>query len=209
MYQARSGPQPRLGGGRPREFSPEAVVSSAKLLFWRRGYEGSTLTDLEASTGLSRSSLYQAYGSKEGLFDAALEEYIDSFISPRLAPMERPGSGLVDIQKFFRQLARLYRADPMAARRGCLLVNTLAEFSGRQPLVNARAGEFQQRMYEAFLNALAASAATTGVTAPRIETRARLLVTATLGIWLAVRSDPHEAARICDAVVEQVQAWLV
>src|ERR1700732_519051 len=125
MYQARSDPKPRQRVGRPREFSAEAVVSSAKLVFWRRGYEGSTLSDLEASTGLSRSSLYQAYGSKEGIFDEALAEYIDTFIEPRLAPMERPGSGLGDVQRFFRGLARLYRADPASARRGCLWVNTL------------------------------------------------------------------------------------
>jgi AcrR family transcriptional regulator len=209
VYQVRSGPKPRLSGGRPREFNPEAVVSSAKLLFWRRGYEGSTLSDLEASTGLSRSSLYQAYGSKEGLFDEALAEYIDTFISPRLAPMERPGSGLADIQKFFRQLAKLYRGDPTSARRGCLWVNALAEFSGRQPLVNARAGEFQQRLRKAFLNALSGASATTEPDGLRIESRARLLVSATLGIWLAVRVDPYEAARTCDAVVDQVQDWLI
>jgi TetR/AcrR family transcriptional repressor of nem operon len=209
MYQAPSVPKPRPAGGRPREFSPEAVVSSAKLLFWRRGYEGSTLSDLEASTGLSRSSLYHTYGSKEGLFDEALAEYIDTFISPRLAPMERPGSGLGDIQKFFRQLARLYRGDPTSARRGCLWVNALAEFSGRQPLVNARADEFQQRLHKAFLNALSGAPATPEPDALRVETRARLLVSATLGIWLAVRVDPYEAARICDAVVDQVQDWLI
>ena len=140
MYQARSDSNPPPRRGRPREFSAEAVVSSAKLVFWQRGYEGSTLPDLEASTGLGRSSLYQAYGSKEGLFDEALGEYIESFISPRLAPMERSGSGLGDIQRFFRQLGKLFRSDLTSAQRGCLWVNTLAEFSGREPLVNARAG---------------------------------------------------------------------
>jgi TetR/AcrR family transcriptional regulator, transcriptional repressor for nem operon len=207
MYPARSDPNPPPRGGRPREFSAEAVVSSAKLVFWRRGYEGSTLSDLEASTGLSRSSLYQAYGSKEGLFDEALAEYIETFISPRLAPMERAGSGLGDIQRFFRQLARLFRADPTAAQRGCLWVNTLAEFSGREALVNTRAGEFQQRLYKAFVNALSGASATTAANVPRVGSRARLLVAATFGIWLAVRLDPGEAARTCDALVAQVASW--
>ena len=142
MYQARSDPKPRQRVGRPREFSAEAVVSSAKLVFWRRGYEGSTLSDLEASTGLSRSSLYQAYGSKEGLFDEALAEYIATFISPRLAPMERPGSGLGDIQRFFRQLGKLFRGDLTLAQRGCLWVNTLAEFSASGSLKGVGFGHF-------------------------------------------------------------------
>ena len=208
MYQARSDPKPRQRVGRPREFSAEAVVSSAKLVFWRRGYEGSTLSDLEASTGLGRSSLYQAYGSKEGLFDEALAEYIETFISPRLSPMERSGSGLGDIQRFFRQLAKLFRADRSSAQRGCFWVNTLAEFSGREPLVNARAGEFQQRLHRAFVNALSGATATTpAANTTGVESRARLLVAATFGIWLAVRVDPGEAARTCDAVVAQVVSW--
>jgi TetR/AcrR family transcriptional repressor of nem operon len=207
MYQARSDPSPPLRGGRPREFSAEAVVSSAKSVFWRQGYEGSTLSDLEASTGLSRSSLYQAYGSKEGLFDEALAEYIATFISPRLAPMERSGSGLGDIQRFFRQLARLFRADQTSAQRGCLWVNTLAEFSGRESLIDARAGEFQQRLHRAFVNALSSESATSAANATGVESRARLLVAATFGIWLAVRVDPAEAARTCDAVVAQVASW--
>jgi TetR/AcrR family transcriptional regulator, transcriptional repressor for nem operon len=204
MYQGRPNPNPGVRRGRPREFSEQAVVSSAKLLFWRRGYEGSTLGDLEASTGLSRSSLYQAYGSKEGLFDEALAEYVDTFVSPRLAPMERPGSGLGDIQTFFRGLARLFRGDPSAALRGCLWVNTLAEFTGRQPLVNTRGDELLRRLHKAFVNALSDAS---GANAPLVESRARLLVAATFGVWLAVRVDPREAARVCDAVVEQVQSW--
>jgi AcrR family transcriptional regulator len=183
------------------------VVSSAKSVFWRQGYEGSTLSDLEASTGLSRSSLYQAYGSKEGLFDEALAEYIATFISPRLAPMERSGSGLGDIQRFFRQLARLFRADQTSAQRGCLWVNTLAEFSGRESLIDARAGEFQQRLHRAFVNGLSSESATSAANATGVESRARLLVAATFGIWLAVRVDPAEAARTCDAVVAQVASW--
>jgi TetR/AcrR family transcriptional repressor of nem operon len=207
MYQARSDSNPPPRRGRPREFSAEAVVSSAKLVFWQRGYEGSTLPDLEASTGLGRSSLYQAYGSKEGLFDEALAEYIETFISPRLSPMERSGSGLGDIQRFFRQLAKLFRADRSSAQRGCFWVNTLAEFSGREPLVNARAGEFQQRLHKAFVNALSGATATSAANATGVESRARLLVAATFGIWLAVRVDPGEAARTCDAVVAQVVSW--
>jgi TetR/AcrR family transcriptional regulator, transcriptional repressor for nem operon len=208
MYQARPNPNPGVRRGRPREFSEQAVVASAKLLFWRRGYEGSTLGDLERSTGLSRSSLYQAYGSKEGLFDHALEEYIETFVSPLLSPMERPGAGPADIRRFFRQLGMLFR-DNSASRRGCLWVNTLAEFSGRQAVVNTRAGEYEQRLYKAFVNALGGASATSGAKVPRVENRAQLLVAATFGVWLAVRVDPREAALMCDAVVAQVQSWII
>ena len=184
------------------------MVASAKLLFWQRGYEGSTLGDLERSTGLSRSSLYQAYGSKEGLFDQALEEYIETFVSPRLSPMERPGAGPADIRRFFRQLGTLFRGGS-ASRRGCLWVNTLAEFSGRQALVNPRAGEYEQRLHKAFINALSGAPASSAAKGARVESRARLLVAATFGVWLAVRVDPREAALMCDAVVAQVKSWII
>jgi AcrR family transcriptional regulator len=87
--------------GRPRRFDVEEVVAVAADLFWECGYQRVTLADLERATCLNRSSLYQAFGAKDGLFDAALALYIASFIAPRLAAMERPGAGPRDVIGFF------------------------------------------------------------------------------------------------------------
>ncbi|MEK8143741.1 TetR/AcrR family transcriptional regulator [Streptomyces sp. M10(2022)] len=62
--------------GRPRTFDLEAVLEAAMLLFWEQGYEATSLTQLREATGLSSASLYGAFGSKEGLFEKAVEHYI-------------------------------------------------------------------------------------------------------------------------------------
>ena len=58
--------------GRHKQFDDTVVVRAARDVFWQRGYASTSLADLEAATGLSRSSMYQTYGSKRGLFDRAL-----------------------------------------------------------------------------------------------------------------------------------------
>lgn len=62
--------------GRPRTFVEHEVLDAAMQVFWRHGYEASSITQLRAATGLSSASLYGAFGSKEGLFERAIEHYI-------------------------------------------------------------------------------------------------------------------------------------
>jgi AcrR family transcriptional regulator len=61
--------------GRPREFDIEWALDRATELFWRNGYEGTSLSDLTTALGLTRPSLYAAFGNKEALFRLALERY--------------------------------------------------------------------------------------------------------------------------------------
>lgn len=61
--------------GRPREFCTEEALSAALRVFWRKGYEGTSLSDLTAAMGITRPSLYAAFGNKEALFHEALDLY--------------------------------------------------------------------------------------------------------------------------------------
>ncbi|WP_020123087.1 TetR/AcrR family transcriptional regulator [Streptomyces canus] len=62
--------------GRPRAFDEGLVLDAAMLLFWRQGYEATSMAQLREATGLSSASLYGAFGSKEGLFTRAVEHYV-------------------------------------------------------------------------------------------------------------------------------------
>jgi AcrR family transcriptional regulator len=62
--------------GRPRTFVEHEVLDAAMQVFWRHGYEASSITQLRAATGLSSASLYGAFGSKAGLFERVIEYYI-------------------------------------------------------------------------------------------------------------------------------------
>ena len=59
--------------GRPREFDTSKAIDSAMLLFWRKGYEGTSISDLTEALGITRPSLYGAFGNKEQLFRTVLD----------------------------------------------------------------------------------------------------------------------------------------
>jgi len=67
---------PPAARGRPRAFDPDAALQQALELFWRQGYEGTSLSDLTAAMGINRPSLYAAFGNKEQLFRKALDRYL-------------------------------------------------------------------------------------------------------------------------------------
>jgi AcrR family transcriptional regulator len=65
--------------GRPREFDTTAALDAAMRVFWEKGYEGATLTDLTNAMRINRSSMWAAFGNKEELFKQAFGRYIDTY----------------------------------------------------------------------------------------------------------------------------------
>jgi TetR/AcrR family transcriptional repressor of nem operon len=185
---------------RPRSFSAEDAVAAAATVFWSKGYRDTAICDIERATGLNRSSLYSAFGSKQAIFGLALQWYLRCFIGPRLAPMERHGADLGDIERFFTGLAAFFRTDRQA-RRGCLMINTIAEDQGRGTLLGGQAQAFRDRLAAAFANAMA------GQHEPGLMPgQAQLLTAATFGIWLAARIDPASAAQACETTAARIRS---
>src|SRR5919198_5961184 len=63
--------------GRPRSFDRDAALRAAMLTFWRLGYEGASMAELTKAMGINSPSLYACFGSKEELFRAAVEFYLE------------------------------------------------------------------------------------------------------------------------------------
>src|SRR5713226_3358653 len=63
--------------GRPRAFDVDRALDRALHVFWQKGYEGASLSDLTKAMGINRPSLYAAFGDKEALFRKALDRYAD------------------------------------------------------------------------------------------------------------------------------------
>ena len=70
---------PGRGRGRPRAFDREAALARATQLFWRQGYEATSIAELTEAMGIGSPSLYAAFGSKEALYAEALEHYTRSY----------------------------------------------------------------------------------------------------------------------------------
>lgn len=76
--------------GRPREFDADDALQTALELFWRKGYEGTSITDLTDGMGITKPSLYGAFGNKEDLFRMALERYEQNYMAFFWKALEQP-----------------------------------------------------------------------------------------------------------------------
>ncbi|MGW6441448.1 TetR/AcrR family transcriptional regulator [Lentzea sp. NPDC055074] len=77
--------------GRRRSFDENEVVEAAAALFARRSYDGVSIDDLVSAVGVHRNSLYGVFGSKRGLYLAALRRHVDQDVRPHLATAARSG----------------------------------------------------------------------------------------------------------------------
>ena len=66
-----------MAKGRPREFDVDEALDKALIVFWQRGFEGASVSDLTEAMGINRPSLYAAFGNKETLFRKALDRYAE------------------------------------------------------------------------------------------------------------------------------------
>jgi len=112
----KSPPKPK---GRPREFDVEKALDAALLLFWRHGYEGTSLSALTQAMGINVPSLYAAFGNKEELFKKVLDRYIQRPASYLPNSLKEPTAKAV-VEKLFRGAIDMV----MSPRHpdGCLLV---------------------------------------------------------------------------------------
>jgi AcrR family transcriptional regulator len=121
--------------GRPRCFCEEAALEAAMRLFWEKGYEWTSLTDLTEAMGINRPSLYAAFGDKESLFRRAMERYAlgpGSYL--RKALSEPTARGVV--KALLRGVVKLL-GDPRNPR-GCMSVQgALACGRDAEPVRNA------------------------------------------------------------------------
>lgn len=76
--------------GRPREFDLDDALTAALRVFWRNGYESASMADLTAEMGITKPSLYAAFGNKEALFHKALDLYEREKLAYTVAALEAP-----------------------------------------------------------------------------------------------------------------------
>lgn len=110
--------------GRPRSFAKSDALDLALPVFWRLGYQGASLAELTAATGLNKPSLYAAFGDKEALFLRVLERYAGTRLPVHAAVLEGQADARPGVEGFLRSLVAMYSAPDLPG--GCLVMNGAA-----------------------------------------------------------------------------------
>lgn len=119
--------------GRPIEFDVDQALDSAMRLFWRQGYEATSLQHLIVDMGLSKSSFYQTFKSKHLLFQRCLQHYRRTLTAELRESLNRADSAKRFISDVLNDIS-LETSGPLA-RWGCFMMNTASEFSHRDPSI--------------------------------------------------------------------------
>lgn len=176
---------------RTREFDEEQVLDRCLRLFWRRGFEGVSVADLEEASGLGRQSLYNAFGNKEALFAKVLERY-DASSEQWLQPLLAPDASLDTIRDYARGALASQRSNRCS---GCLVVKTLWD-GGSDPALVRRAQASVKRARAALRHAIG-RAVSRGEARPGDDERRADLCFATLnGLAVLVRSGVGDDAAL-------------
>lgn len=127
--------------GRHREFDVDKALDAALCVFWRKGYEGASYSDLTQATGVERPALYSAFGNKEALFRRALARYYDTYLDYLPAALALPTAREVVAHILYGAAELNTRYE---SHLGCLGINGAVAGSDeaepiRQALVEARA----------------------------------------------------------------------
>ncbi|MFI2435476.1 TetR/AcrR family transcriptional regulator [Streptomyces sp. NPDC018693] len=113
---------------RTKEFDPDAALQSALELFWRHGYEATSMADLVEHLGIGRASIYATFGNKRDLYLKALDRYGEQQNPYLLHELSRPGPALPAVRALVRRFAA-EAADDARRETGCFVTNTAAELA--------------------------------------------------------------------------------
>ena len=131
---------------RHKEFDIDHALEQAMCVFWRQGYDGTSIQDLVDAMGIGRSSLYDTFGDKDSLFAQALERYATRTETEVLAPLREHSSSRAAIEALFAQTVDRLSGE---SRDGCMLVKTALATWHDDSVVAQRNAQVIQRFEDA------------------------------------------------------------
>ena len=156
-------------------------------IFRDEGFNGTSTQMLVDGLGVNRFSLYAEFGSKQGLFEAALERYDEEVIERSFGPLETPRAGINEIRALLVFYASASKGPVMG--RGCLLCNTAVEFGPVDPGGAGFVQRYFKRLSSAFYSALE-NARRNGELLNSVDPRgqADFFTAAVLGLFVMIRA---------------------
>ncbi|MDJ0945983.1 MAG: TetR/AcrR family transcriptional regulator [Kiloniellales bacterium] len=134
-----------------KSFDRQEALHEAMLLFWRQGYEDTSISDIAEVTGASRYGLYDEFGDKHALYLEALEHYGEILIAQLIGPLERSDAALPELLGYRDRL--LASVDTEIGRLGCFLCLSGVDLGPSDPEVSARVAATFQRVIAAVTRA--------------------------------------------------------
>ncbi|MFD2542689.1 TetR/AcrR family transcriptional regulator [Lacinutrix gracilariae] len=167
---------------RKKEYNEDEVVEKAMLLFWKNGYETTSMQMLEKEMGINKFSIYSSFGNKHGLFLESLECYKQR-VNIILNKFKNASNGVEDIKQFFYDsVSSNFKDDHL---KGCLITNTYNEFSEKEDvLIKEEMNVFMDNLKSIIIEKLQTD---TSKDKETIEKQANYLLLAKHGLAAAAR----------------------
>jgi TetR/AcrR family transcriptional repressor of nem operon len=195
--------------GRKKSYDRDELVEKAMEIFRDHGFAGTSADMLAKGLGVNRFGLYSEFGSKQGVFDAALKRYNEVVVERNFGPLESADAGVDEIRallKFFGSAG-----EGPASGRGCLLCNTAVEFGPEDPGGAGFVQRYFERLSNAFFTALR-NAEYKGLLRDSIDprTEADFFTSSVLGMFVMLRAkaSPKTLKRAADAGIEHLERLL-
>ncbi len=173
--------------GRKKKYSRDELIEAAMEIFRDHGFAGTSAEMLVEGLGVNRYSLYAEFGSKQALFDTALQRYDEVVVERNFGPLEAPGAGIDEVRSLLSFFASAGKGS--TSGRGCLLCNTAVEFGPIDPSGAGSVQHYFKRLSEAFFAALN-NANERGELLPAVKPReeADFFTASILGLFVMVRA---------------------
>jgi TetR/AcrR family transcriptional repressor of nem operon len=193
---------------RPKEFEPNEVLAKAMAVFWEKGYEGTSIRELEQRMGINRLSIYNTFGDKRSLFLAVLNFYYDTYAKQVFGPLYEGQGGLQDVKDLLRRFAQWVTHEREFL--GCLMCNSAVEMARNDPEITAQAQRHFAQLEDGIHAALQRARTHGELKDTRnLRARARKLVTILQGVLVRLRlsGDADACRKTVLFALEEVEAW--
>jgi TetR/AcrR family transcriptional repressor of nem operon len=177
---------------RPRSFDPGEVLDLARDVFWRKGFQGTSLDDITAATGIAKPSLYAAYGDKNALFLKVLDRYHERIVANAERILQEGPSARDAIERWLTGFVPF--CSGAKGTRGCLSVNTAVDGASDQKEVRNKIQRFNRKLETLLSNRLRADRAQfAGAFDP--DSTAHAIIAIYLGLMVLAKDAP-DAGRV-------------
>lgn len=177
---------------RQREFDTDQALEAAMQIFWDKGFEATSLSDLTTAMGIQRPSLYAAFGDKKELFETALRRYTTLHAAQVRSRLQHTSSVKEAFRALFEQIGA--EGDVTDARHGCFCINTMVELAPHDPKFAVLTREHQMYLAAIFKETIERGQKT-GELSTDFDASAlsKSLVVSMIGLTVMLKSEPDRS----------------